>query len=118
MRMWMLDPEWMCRKHLLGEHVEMHMFAGSMLKGVSMQGYIDNGLMERPLLLERHDALVAEMLARGYNHQSPMQDIGHLLDPHEDTLDIHWNIHDLATRCEECRDRMMQRNVVSIGILG
>ena len=24
MRMWMVDPKWLCRKHLLWEHVEIH----------------------------------------------------------------------------------------------
>lgn len=28
MRMWMVDPKIMCRKHLLGEHLELHMLAG------------------------------------------------------------------------------------------
>ena len=26
MRMWMVNPRIMCRQHLLGEHVEIHMF--------------------------------------------------------------------------------------------
>ncbi len=73
MRMWMVDPKMMCRKHLMGEHVEMHMFLGSMLKGISMKGYCDNNLMEPAQLKARHDALVEEMLARGYNHKSPMR---------------------------------------------
>jgi hypothetical protein len=30
MRMWMVPPKVMCRKHLLGEHVEIHMLAGSL----------------------------------------------------------------------------------------
>ena len=24
MRMWMISPEWLCRKHLIGEHGEIH----------------------------------------------------------------------------------------------
>ena len=38
MRMWMLPPECMCRKHLLGEHVELHMLLGSMRRGKSIEG--------------------------------------------------------------------------------
>ena len=26
MRMWLVDPKFMCNQHLLGEHVEMHSF--------------------------------------------------------------------------------------------
>ena len=28
MRMWMVNPGFMCNKHLLGEHVECHMLVG------------------------------------------------------------------------------------------
>jgi len=28
MRMWMLNPKALCRKHLMGEHVEIHMLVG------------------------------------------------------------------------------------------
>ena len=30
MRQWMVDPRLLCRKHLLGEHVENHMFIGTL----------------------------------------------------------------------------------------
>lgn len=72
MRMWMTDPATMCRQHLLGEHVEIHMFIGTINRGVSMQGYVDNGLLETSQFQARHDALVSEMTARGYNHKSPL----------------------------------------------
>lgn len=69
----MVDPATMCRKHLLGEHVEIHMFVGSIIKGISMTGYIENGLMEPAALYKRHEDLVAEMVDRGYNHRSTFQ---------------------------------------------
>lgn len=40
MRMWKVNPKNMCRQHLLGEHVECHMFVGAILKGISLSGYI------------------------------------------------------------------------------
>ena len=40
MRMWMVDPKKMCRKHLLGEHVEIHMMVGTLLKGRSIDGFL------------------------------------------------------------------------------
>lgn len=70
MRMWMVDPKILCTKHLLGEHVETHMFAGSILKGTSMQGYVDAGLLEGAKLAQRHEDLVAEMTRRGMKHRS------------------------------------------------
>ena len=72
MRMWMTPPEAMCRKHLLGEHVELHMFVGTINKGVSVEGFLAKNLLEPESLYDRHDALVAEMNRRGYKHKSPL----------------------------------------------
>lgn len=71
MRMWMVPPRMMCQQHLLGEHVETHMLAGTMRKGISLQGYYDNGLVDLKVLAQRHEALAAEMTRRGMNHKSP-----------------------------------------------
>lgn len=68
----MVDPETMCRKHLLGEHVETHMYHGSMRKRIALLGYLEGNLLEPASLAQRHDALAAEMVRRGYNHKSPM----------------------------------------------
>lgn len=103
MRMWMVDPETMCRKHLLGEHVELHMFVGSIKRGVSMAGYLSGGLLEPASLWTRHDDLVTEMERRGYNHSSTLEPI---------TLPDEWlgvmvdevgSKEELHRRCPECR---------------
>lgn len=62
----MVDPAVLCRKHLLGEHVECHMFVGAILKGISLAGYKAKGLIEIHNLKLRHEALSREMLKRGY----------------------------------------------------
>jgi len=114
MRMWQIPPEAMCRKHLLGEHVEMHMFAGSLVKGISMKGYIDNGLLDLPLLKERHDELVSEMERRGYNHKSPLEHdyIKDHVFSHSTVPDFDYNVRDLAGRCSECKDLLKQAGVI------
>lgn len=33
MRMWVVNPKILCRKHLLGEHVELHMATGHLQRG-------------------------------------------------------------------------------------
>lgn len=73
MRMWMTPPETMCRKHLLGEHVELHMLVGTINKGISIEGFLTKNLLEPESLYERHDALAAEMNRRGYEHKSPLR---------------------------------------------
>ena len=99
----MLPPSIMCRKHLLGEHVEMHMLVGTLQKGISVQGYIDNQLVELEHIRARHDELVEEMIKRGYNHKSPLPDYpevsGGVVDREE-------NLRDLANRCPDCRERI------------
>lgn len=72
MRMWMVQPEQMCRQHLLGEHVELHMLVGTIRRHKSLQGYVDNGLIEPLSIHSRHEALVEEMTRRGYSHHSPI----------------------------------------------
>lgn len=115
MRMWQIPPNLMCRQHLLGEHVEMHMFAGSLVKGISMKGYIENGLLDLPLLKERHDELVLEMDNRGYNHKSPLTHEylkGHLF-AHDIVPDFEHNVKDLAGRCSECADLLKEAGVIT-----
>ena len=111
MRMWLCDPKIMCQKHLCGEHLEMHMFLGSLKKGKKIDGYIANNLFEPRSLLQRHEDLADEMIERGYNHKSYMkeEDCSYILD-----LSIekqYWEIDkdaalkDLLDRCPECCKR-------------
>jgi hypothetical protein len=70
MRMWNVNPEGMCNQHLLGEHVECHMFVATLNKKKSVKGYLKNGLLEIHNLKKRHNELVKEMKKRGMNHKS------------------------------------------------
>ena len=100
MRMWGVLTKYLCRKHLLGEHVEMHMFVGTIRKGVSIQGYLDRGLVDPGRIFDRHEELAAEMLRRGMNHQSPLDNLGcRITKP----VDQAANIAELSRRCPECR---------------
>jgi hypothetical protein len=100
MRMWMVDPQKMCRMHLLGEHVECHMFAGTINKGVSIRGYLDKRLVEIHNLQKRHDELAVEMQRRGYQHKSTL--IFHS-DCVAGSIDRESNVKELCRRCRECR---------------
>lgn len=100
MRMWKVDPKVLCTKHLLGEHVEMHMFVGTIRKGVSMDGYIVGGLVETQHIKSRHDELAAEMVRRGMNHKSPMENLS--VAP-AGSVNVEGNLVELARRCPTCR---------------
>jgi hypothetical protein len=104
MRQWLVDPKMLCRKHLLGEHVETHMFIGTLLKGNSIQGYIDKGLYEPSKVYSRHQELVEEMNNRGYKHKSelPFVDIPKI----QGKVNIQENIEELKRRCPECKKRI------------
>ncbi len=101
MRMWKVNPKNMCRKHLLGEHVEMHMFIGVINKGKSLAGYINTGLVEIDQIIIRHNELVEEMKNRGYNHKSPIN-IDYKL-PSLGQVNILSNEKELKHRCKDCK---------------
>lgn len=103
MRMWMVPPPLLCRSHLLGEHRELHALAGMMKKGIKLDGYVKNSLIETGLIWARHDHLVHEMLARGYNHHSPLEAIA---APNQGTVDGPGNLRELHRRCQNCRERI------------
>lgn len=108
MRMWMVPPAIMCRKHLLGEHVEHHMFVGTINKGISVTGYLQNNLLEPTSLVSRHDELALEMVARGYNHQSELLSVsveGLTQDQLWTTINREAALGELLRRCPECRAR-------------
>lgn len=84
----------------------MHMFAGSQAKGIRMGGYIEKGLLDASKLQARHDELVIEMEARGYNHKSPIDvDLcASMANQYGITeVDVEDNLDDLDRRCETCR---------------
>lgn len=101
MRMWNVDPKTMCRMHLLGEHLEMHMFAGHVRMGRRLTGFIKAGLVDTTKIKLRHDVLAEEMLRRGYAHCSPLEHTpnglsGGCVDP-EASRNV------LRERCPRCR---------------
>jgi hypothetical protein len=112
MRMWMVDTKTMCRKDLLGEHVETHMILGTLNSGIRLDGYVRNNLLELKNLKKRHDELADEMVRRGYNHQSPLdwkvEEIDSVIQSNEvknSKVDRSLALVDLHDRCPECRER-------------
>lgn len=108
---WMImaNPKVLCRKHLLGEHNEIHKAHGSLKRGKRITRYVQNNCLEPLAMIDRHDRLVEEMKRRGYNHHSPLTEpprIDHL--PREEAyarVDILDSIHKLINRCPVCKAR-------------
>lgn len=75
MRIWDLAPSALCRKHLLGEHRELHAIWSVLTrnkKGYSKHPETLRWKGKLKALYKRHDRLVSEMKTRGYNHNSPL----------------------------------------------
>lgn len=77
MRVWDVEPKVLCRKHLLGEHRELHGLWNILTKHGGVGGYSQHPETLRwkgklKALYLRHEALVQEMTQRGYNHNSPL----------------------------------------------
>ena len=102
MRMWLVDPAGMCRQHLLGEHVELHMLVGTLERGKSLQGFLDGGLIDTSKIRDRHTDLTVEMMFRGYKHKSPLSFVH---DDPDGYVDVDGNLEELHRRCEDCKSR-------------
>jgi len=77
MRIWDIDPGYLARQQLLGEHRELHGLFNVLT--MDKKGYANHPETKRwvgcmDALICRHDLLVCEMQLRGYNHHSPLPD--------------------------------------------
>lgn len=118
MRMWMVNPEILCQKHLCGNHVETHMFLGHLLKRKRVDGYIKNNLFEPEYLKKNHDELANEMIRRGYHHNKDLdfdEDevysyMGEEYRNHK--IDKKAALVELLRRCPECKLRFYKMFVL------
>ncbi len=77
MRVWDIHPKHLCRKHLLGEHRELHGLWNILTKHKARGGYSRHPetlrwVGKQKALYLRHEALVKEFTNRGYAHHSPL----------------------------------------------
>jgi hypothetical protein len=94
------------------------MFVGTINKGISIEGYIANNLLEPSTLTDRHDVLVLEMIVRGMKHKSPLQPLVLSNIPPKYInykIDIAQSTQDLISRCPKCsqlhRDYLIVSNI-------
>jgi hypothetical protein len=78
MRIWDIQPDIFCRNHLLGEHRELHAVWSVITNG--KKAYANHPEITRwrgrlKALYLRHEELVQEMKARGYNHHTPLDPV-------------------------------------------
>jgi hypothetical protein len=106
--MWMVDPAVLCNKHLLGEHVECHMFAGHLIRKRKITNYITFNLLEPKSLAQRHNILARQMRKRLMKHKSPLPrfSISYLPKAQQEyKVDVEKSLKDLIKRCPACKKR-------------
>ncbi len=79
MRVWDIHPKYLCRKHLLAEHRELHGLWNILTKHGGKGGYSHHPetlrwVGKEKALYERHEALIAEFIRRGYKHHTPLDE--------------------------------------------
>lgn len=105
----MVKPGVICDRHLLGEHVECHMFVGTINAGKSVKGYLEGGLLEIHKLKRRHDVLAREMEKRGFRHASPLPCLKKCHRARRaGRISVEANMAELRRRCEFCSRRQLK----------
>ena len=107
----MVKPEFLCDKHLLGEHGELHKFIPTFRKGYKVNKRFSPIVqLQFKGYKKRHDIIADEMIKRGMNHKSPLQDLPDFktIYPqyYDMEVDVNNSIEDLKHRCEKCKERM------------
>jgi len=112
MRQWHIPTHLMCREHLLGEHLEHHMFVTHINMGKKLGRFLTNKLIQVSTLKSRHAELVQEMKNRGYNHNDSTDTIFDNInyDGPDGEIDEVENCVELWNRCYACQTRMKQNN--------
>ncbi len=77
MRIWDIHPKYLCRKHLLAEHRELHGLWNILTKHNGKGGYSHHPetlrwVDKQKALFLRHEELVKEFYRCGYSHQTPL----------------------------------------------
>ena len=116
MRMWMIPVFLLCRKHLLGEHGEIHKHLPSFRKGHKIHGrFYPVVQIQLKGLVARHDELAEEMVARGFNHKSPLVNVPRLRHIYPEYYDLEVDpiiaVQDLIARCPDCAENISESPV-------
>ena len=109
MRMWGVNPKYLCDRHLLGEHGEMHKHLPSFFKGYKVERRFTPIIQIQFIgYEERHDSLAEEMLRRGMRHNSPLPELPDFKRLYPEyyhlKVDIDFNVIDLNSRCSQSKE--------------
>ena len=115
-RMWMVNPLFLCARHLSGEHGEIHKHRHNFVKHHSIAGRIEGNACEPMSMKARHNELEAELQRRAIEAgrkppSSPYEqpDLSHLPEEHRTyQVDQEASLRLLVERCPECAARVRE----------
>lgn len=114
MRVWDIDPELLCDRHLLGEHNEIHAIWSVITGGLKgFSGHPETKRWQGKLraLYLRHALTAAEMQRRGFKHKSPLDEnlaTGKAVqDELKDPVEVQERL--LSGKDADCAERLRRR---------
>lgn len=77
-----------------------------MKRNKNIDGFVDKNLIDTSKVLARHTEILLEMQARGYNHQSPIENQLPVIFSHRGTVYVQESLDELKKRCLSCYQRI------------
>ena len=110
MRLWNVPTNYLCDKHLLKEHSDLHKLINAIANNVSIKNHIKKGFVEVHNIPSRHIALVRELLTRGFGHTSLIEDVDVKLlkNCRRGKIDKSLSIKELCYWCKHCNQRIVE----------
>lgn len=114
MRIWKIPLQYMCIRHINGQHNEIHKHLPSLYQGVKIDGRFNPiAQIELWSLQQVHDE-VARYLP---NHNSPIETDDYWLfklypQYYYKRVDLEYNIKDLADRCKKCKELLKKGGLI------
>jgi hypothetical protein len=117
MRQWLgVNPQWMCKNHLIGEYREHFTFYGTLKLKRSLDGYFRSNCLEPLSLQFRFNQLSQEMKNRGYKTK-PLFFNPELITylGHAKYIKINQTLTKklLFSRCPTCREKYKTLNTLN-----
>lgn len=106
-----INPRFLCTQHLNGAHGECHKHLKKWtVKKIKPGKYLTNNCFEPSNYKQRHDELAEEIVRRGGNHNSPIEqpDFDYL-----ESWEFNWRVDPVQTRlalmnrCWDCRQAIL-----------
>jgi len=99
MKMLGVNPIYLCDKHLLAEHAEIHVFARTIRQKISVKQYTDSGCLDTTKIKSRHDDLAKELERRKIPHRTPLTYVDEIM---QGSVNSAKNTAELMETCDDC----------------